>query len=164
MDKNHCFFRTRSGYCHILKDKIIISRHKEISPEKTEKLSRLSLRPAYIDVFIAIVMIILAFLNFQYQQLSSTIIFSVMAVFFIYSIVTGWDIIKMNVIQRKEIIETKFVDEKFIVFLPKVYFYIEYQGKKRKVEVPLMNKFLGGKDLKEAVLRILGEEKFIAHN
>ncbi|WP_306349740.1 phosphoribosylaminoimidazolesuccinocarboxamide synthase [Flavobacterium sp. '19STA2R22 D10 B1'] len=158
--ENQKTFRTRTGFCHIFPDKIVLTRKQEIDDLSKIKTGTTIYSTLVIYGFIVLWLLYSAYIN--YQEGKSVILFLklLVAVFLIYSIVRSFNNSTTPIIERKKVKSVKFHDAK--PGLTRAYFEVFFEDEKRNVKKRLIllpgSLSKGDVETKKAV-KIMREEK-----
>lgn len=111
MEEN--IFRTKTGYCHIQADRILLTRDGIVGniSEVTvgNKISRILIIYAFISIF-------LFYFAFEYynEGKSASMVFNIiLGLLLIYTIKKSWNNSAASIIQRESIKEVKFMNAKY---------------------------------------------------
>lgn len=110
--ENEKTFKTKTGFCHILSEKIILTRDGVIGNISKTVVGNGISKILIIYSGIAVLMFYNAFTSFQNNQTGSTILFSFLAIFLIYSIIKSLNNSATPIIERNTIKDAKFINGK----------------------------------------------------
>ena len=157
-------FRTKTGYCHILEDKIVLTKDAEPGD-----ISSLSIKNTILSVLIfygilaigLIAVIIKAILTKEY---GIAIFFSVIPILLIYSIIASLNNSTTPIIERKSIQKVFFKKGTFGISRTRfeVYF-LDEKGKTKCRLIMLPGSLTGGLSETDLAYNLFTEEKLI-HN
>ncbi len=158
-------FRTKSGYCHILQDKIVFSKDGDLEKALTEKGQNHNSKSFKI-LFAFILCILIYFVYDQYKKEIidlNTLTISLIACPFIYFFVAlGLNYETIAQIDRKKINKTQLHSRTHPLTYPKFIIYFDNEmGKKKVTAVVFRDPNLFGKTDMENAIRILREENLI---
>ena len=155
-------FRTKTGYCHILSDKIVLTRDGIIGNLAKVTVGNTISRPLIIYGLFSIVLIYYAFDSFKKEDTVSAIFFMVIAVLFIYGILRSLNNSATPIIERQSIQRIKFI--KGLIGLTRTRFEVYFtdnNGKTKKRLIMLPGSLTGGQTETDIAYRIMIEEKLI---
>ena len=156
-------FITKTGYCHILTDRIILTRDgitgniAEITVGN--KISRILIIYAVISIFL----FYFAFDYYNEGKIASMVFNIILALFLIYNIKKSLNYSAASIIQRDRIKEVKFMNAKFGA--TRSAFEIVFEdsdGKLKKRLILLPGSLNNGTEETEKALAIMKHEKLIA--
>lgn len=155
-------FRTKTGYCHITEDKLILS-----TSDNPERAAQEKARNNIVVTLILYGLVGLAFAYRSYtlftdQRYFVTALFALAAIVFIINVFVSWERSSTPVIERRSISAVKF--KKGIPGLTRPRFDVYFttpSGKTRKRLILLPGSLSGGKHDSEEALRIMTSEKLI---
>jgi hypothetical protein len=156
-------FITKTGFCHILPDKIILTRDGIIgNVAKTivgNEINRILLIYSGTSIFL----IYSAYTSFKNNEQLSAIFFSAVALYLIYNIFRSINNSATPIIERNKIKEVKFYNGK--VGLTRSRFEIKFEDENGKLKnrlIMLPGSLNDGKKETENALEIMKNEKLIA--
>ena len=155
-------FRTKTGYCHILADKIFLTRDGIIGNVAKLTTGKNIARILVIYGLIALGLIYIAIDNFNKQDHFTAILFLLVAMYLIYGIFNSLNNSATPIIERKSIQKVKFI--KGITGLTRSRFIVIFtdeKGKTKKRLILLPGSFTGGQTETDLAYNIMAEEKLI---
>lgn len=155
-------FKTKTGFCHILPDKIILTRDGVIGNISEVTVGNTLWRILVIYSIIAITLLYFAFDNYKNGEIGEAIFLGLPGIFFMYAIISSLNNSATPVINRQKIKAVKL--KKGITGLTRSRFEVLFEDeqgsvKKRLIMLPgsLTN---GGNEITKAV-KIMTDEKLI---
>jgi hypothetical protein len=155
-------FRTKTGYCHLLADKIILTRDGIIGNVAKGTVGNNIARILIIYGLIALGLIYFAIDNYNKQDNFTAIFLLLIAIYLIYGIFISINNSATPVIDRKSIQKIKFI--KGISGLTRARFIVIFtdnKGKTKKRLILLPGSLTGGKTETDIAYKIMIEEKLI---
>ncbi|RKD86384.1 phosphoribosylaminoimidazolesuccinocarboxamide synthase [Mangrovibacterium diazotrophicum] len=155
-------FKTKTGYCHILADKIVLTRDGIIGNIANVTVGNTINRILIIYVLISIALIYFAIENFNKHDDFSAILLLLFSIYLIYGIFNSLNNSATPVIERQSIQHTKFV--KGITGLTRARFVVIFtddKGKTKKRLIMLPGTLTGGKSETDIAYNLMKEENFI---
>lgn len=155
-------FRTKTGYCHILADKIILTRDGIIGDVAKLTIGNNIARILIIYGLIALGLIYFAIDNFNKQDNFTAIFLLLIAISLIYGIFNSLNNSATPVIDRKSIQKVKFI--KGITGLTRARFVVIFtndNGKTNKRLIMLPGSLTGGQTETDIAYNVMVEEKLI---
>ncbi len=161
--ENEKTFKTKTGFCHVLSDKIILTRDGIIgNVSKTVVGNGLS-KILIIYSGIALFMFYNAFTSFQNKENSSAILLSLLAVFLIYSIIKSFNNSATPIIERNKIKDAKFINGRTGVTRSRFEIMFEDEnGKLKKRLILLPGSLNDGQNEAEKAVEIMKSERIIS--
>ena len=157
-------FKTKTGFCHILSDKIILTRDgitgnvaKVVSGNN---ISRILIIYSAISIFL----IYFAFSNFQKGENFSAFFYGLISLYLIYGIIKSINNSATPIIFRNKIKEAKFINAK--VGLTRSRFEIIFEdenGKLKKRMIMLPSSLSDGESETKKAVEIMKSEKIITN-
>lgn len=155
-------FRTKTGYCHILPDKIILTRDGAIGD-----LSKIVVGNNILRILIIYGLISAALLYFSYNSFIKSdpvtgILLLLIVAYLIYGILSSINNSATPIIERQSIQDVKFI--KATPGLTRSRFeviFLDNNGKKKKRLIMLPGSMTGGPSETELAIKIMTEEKII---
>ncbi|WP_163409559.1 phosphoribosylaminoimidazolesuccinocarboxamide synthase [Flavobacterium ajazii] len=160
--ENEKIFKTKTGFCHVLSDKIILTRDGIIGNVSKIIVGNGITKILIIYSGIAIFLAYNAFTSFQNKETVSALFFSLLAVFLIYSISKSLNNSATPIIDRNKIKEAKFINGK--TGLTRSRFEIMFEdenGKLKKRLIMLPGSLSDGSNETEKALEIMKSERII---
>jgi hypothetical protein len=161
---NEKTFKTKTGYCHILPDKIVLTRDGIIGNLATVTVANNISRILVIYGGLSIGLFYFAFDNYRNGQIVQPIIFGLFGIYLVYGIVNSINNSATPIIDRQNIKEVKF--KKAIVGLTRSRFEVLFeddQGKIKKRLIMLPGSLTDGQNETEKALKIMTDEKLITN-
>jgi hypothetical protein len=155
-------FKTKTGFCHILPDKIVLTRDGVVGNMAKVMLGNNISRILIIYGLIAIALIYLAYKSFLENQTFSAAIYGIISIYLIYGIINSLNNSATPIIERESIKKIKF--KKGIVGLTRSRFEVLFQnenGKLKKRLLMLPGSLTGGIKETGLALKIMEEEGLI---
>jgi hypothetical protein len=157
-------FRTKTGFCHILPDRIVLTRDGNIGNVASVTVGNNISRILIIYGVTSIGLFYFAFDGYRNGQLAQPILFGLIGIYLIYGIINGINNSATPIIDRQKIKEVKF--KKAIVGLTRSRFEVLFeddQGKIKKRLIMLPGSLTDGQNETEKAIRIMTDEKIIAN-
>ncbi|MCE3228190.1 MAG: phosphoribosylaminoimidazolesuccinocarboxamide synthase [Bacteroidetes bacterium] len=155
-------FETKTGFCHILPESIVITRSNFVAETVNGSGSGKMTRVLFIYIGLAAFFTMAALYNFSRERTTHGILQITMAVFLIYTVITNRNMSVAPVILRNRIKAVKFI--KGIPFLTRSRFEIVFEddaGEMRKRFIILPGSLSGGKEETEKAVRIMRKENLL---
>ena len=158
-------FKTKTGFCHILPDKIILTRDGIIGNVAKVAVGKSITRVLIIYGGISIFLLYSAFDSFQTGQVSISIFYLIIGLFLMYGIFTSINNSNSTtpIIARKDIKSIKF--KKAILGITRSRFEVLFKdknGKLKKRIIMLPGSLDNGKNETEIAKKIMKEEKLLS--
>ncbi len=157
-------FKTKTGFCHILPDKIVLTRDGIIGNVATVTVGNNISRILFIYGGLSIGLFYLAFDNFKNGQTAQLILFGLLGIYLVYGIVNSINNSATPIIDRQKIRDVKF--KKAIVGLTRSRFEVLFeddQGKIKKRLIMLPGSLTDGQNETEKAIKIMTDEKLITN-
>ncbi|WP_281239946.1 phosphoribosylaminoimidazolesuccinocarboxamide synthase [Flavobacterium praedii] len=161
--ENEKTFRTKTGFCHILSDKIILTRDGIIGNVAKITVGNGISRTLLIYSTISIFLLYSAYSSLQKGENVSVLFFGLLAIFLIYGIIKSINNSATPIIERSKIKEAKFINAK--VGLTRSRFEILFEdenGKLKKRLIMLPGSLNDGTNETEKALTIMKSERILA--
>ncbi len=158
-------FRTKTGYCHILPDKIILSRDGIIGNVSKITVGNNISRLLITYGGISIGLFYLAFISYKQSQVIQSILFVISGLYLAYGILNSLNNSATPIIDRHKIKEVKF--KKAITGLTRSRFEVFFedeQGKIKKRIIMLPGYLLDGQAETEKAIKMMKDENLISYN
>lgn len=155
-------FKTKTGFCHILPDKIVLTRDGIIGNVAKVTVGNNISRILIIYALVSIVLFYLAFYSYKNGEKIKLLLFGLLGVYLIYGITNSINNAATNIIDREKIKEVKF--KKGITGLTRSRFEVFFEddnGKTRKRLIMLPDSLTDGQNETEKALQIMTDEKII---
>ena len=152
-------FKTKTGYCHLLPDKIVLTRHGFAGDVANVTMGNNIARPLIIYTLISIGLIFLGIKDYNEGQSITAFLFIVSALFLIFAIIKSLNNSTTPVIDRKKIKNIEF--KKAALGLTRSYFIVRFQsdgGKIKRRLILLPGSLSDGKIETEKALRLMKQE------
>jgi hypothetical protein len=155
-------FKTKTGYCHILDDKIVLTRDGIIGDIAEVTVGRNIFQVLVLYGLISIGLIYVAIENFIKHDYFLAIIFILLVAYLIYGILSSLNNSATPVIDRQSIKEIKF--KKGMVGLTRTRFEVYFKdanGKIKKRLIMLPGSLTGGLTETDIAYKMMLDEKLI---
>lgn len=160
MDNNT--FKTKTGFCHVLPDKIILTRDGIIGNVAKVAIGNNISRILLIYGGLSLFLLYSAVNCFQTGQTSMSILYAIISLFLIYGTCTSLNNSATPLIERNKIREIKL--KKAIFGLTRSRFEVLFEddnGKIKKRLIMLPGSMTGGQNETEKAIRIMKEEQLL---
>ena len=161
---NENTFRTKTGFCHILPDKIALTRDGIIGNVAKVTVGNNISRILIIYSGFSIGLFYSAFDNYRNGQIMQSLFFGLLGIYLVYGVVTGFNNSATPIIDRKKIKEVRF--KKAIVGLTRSGFEVRFEdegGKIRKRLIMLPGSLTNGQNETQKAIKIMTDEKLITN-
>jgi hypothetical protein len=156
-------FRTKTGYCHILGDRIVLMRDGIAKNIAKVALGNNIYRIIILYSLISIFLFYFAFKYFKEGKIASTVFNSFLGLFFIYKIKQSLNYSAISIIERDRIKEVKFMNAKFGAIRSAFEIVFENTHGKLKKSLILLLGSLDNETLEtEKALEIMKNKKVVA--
>lgn len=155
-------FATKTGYCHILPDRIVLTRDGIVGNMANISVGNTIYRILFIYSLLCCALIYGIYDLYLKGHFFTVIFYSLIVLYLIYGIVSSFNNSSTPVIERNRIRKTRFI--KGIPGLSRSRFEIKFEddaGKIKKRLIMLLGSATGGIKETERALRIMKEEKLI---
>ncbi|WP_166382367.1 phosphoribosylaminoimidazolesuccinocarboxamide synthase [Polaribacter sp. 11A2H] len=155
-------FKTKTGFCHILPDKIILTRDGIIGNVAKVAVGKSITRVLIIYGGISIFLLYSAFDSFQTGQIPMSIFYLIIGLFLMYGIFASFNNSATPIIERKDITSIKL--KKAIFGITRSRFEVLFKdenGKIKKRIIMLPGSLDNGKNETEIAKKIMKEEKLL---
>lgn len=155
-------FRTKTGFCHILPDKIVLTRDGIIGNVASVAVGDNITRILVINGFIALILFYSASNSFYRGERLTSVLYGMISLFFIYGLLTSLNNSATPVIHRHKIKEIKLI--KAIFGLTRSRFEVLFEddnGSIKKRLIMLPGSMSGGQKATEKAVKIMTEEKLL---
>lgn len=155
-------FKTKTGFCHILPDKIIITRDGIIGNVAKVTVGNNISRILLIYGGLSLFLLYSAFSSFQNGQTSISIFYGIIGLFLIYGIFSSLNNSATPIIERNKIKGIKL--KKAILGLTRSRFEVRFEddnGKIKKRLIMLPGSMTDGQNETEKAIKIMTEEKLL---
>ena len=162
---NEKTFKTKTGFCHILPDKIVLTRDGIIGNLATVTVGNNISRILVIYGGLSIGLFYFAFDSYRNGQIVQPIIFGLFGIYLVYGIVNSINNSATPIIDRQKIKEVKF--KKANLGLTRSRFEVLFeddQGKIKKRLIMLPGSLTDGQNETEKAIKIMTDEKLITNS
>lgn len=162
--ENEKTFKTKTGFCHILPDKIVLTRDGIIGNVASVTVGNNVSRILIIYGGLAIGLFYFAFDNYKNGQIAQPILFGLLGIYLIYGIANSINNSATPIIDRQKIREVKF--KKAIFGLTRSRFEVLFedeQGNIKKRLIMLPGSLTDGQIETEKAIEIMTDEKLITN-
>jgi len=156
-------FKTKTGYCHILTDKIVLTRDGIIGNIAEKAVGNNLSRTLIIYCIISILLIYIGYQSILKSSYIETVFYFLIAGYLIYGVLSSLNNSATPVIDRSKIKTVKF--KKAIKGLTRSrfeVFFFDDMNKLKKRLIMLPGSMTGGDEATEEAIRIMQEENLIA--
>ena len=157
--ENEKVFKTKTGFCHILEDKIVLTRDGIIGNVAKVTVGNNVVRILSIYGLISIGLFYFAYNSYQKGNKFEPIFFIIIGIYLIYGILTSLNNSTEPIIDRRKIRSVKF--KRAIKGLTRSRFEIKFEdnsGKIKKRLIMLPGSLFGGYSETEIAVKIMAEE------
>ena len=155
-------FKTKTGFCHILPDKIILTRDGIIGNVAKVAVGKSITRVLIIYGGISIFLLYSAFDSFQIGQIPISIFYLIIGLFLMYGIFTSFNNSATPIIERKDIKSIKLKKAIFGIIRSRFeVLFKDENGKIKKRIIMLPGAMDQGKKETEIAKKIMKEEKLL---
>jgi hypothetical protein len=155
-------FRTKTGYCHILPDKLVLTRDGIIGNLSKVTVGTNISRILILYGLISAGLIYFAVDYYRKDEIYMVIIFALIAIYLIYGILKSLNYSAVPIIERQTIQQIKFI--KGITGLTRARFevnFIDKNGKRKKRIIMLPGSLTGGNTETDIAYNMMSEERLI---
>lgn len=155
-------FKTKTGYCHILEDKIVLTRDGVIGDMAKLTVGNKIYRILIIYGLISLGLIYLAFDKFNKHEHIGAALYLLIALYMSYGIINSLNNSATPIINRQSIQQIKFI--KGIAGLTRARFvvnFVDNNGKAKKRLIMLPGSLTGGLSETDLAYNLMMEEKLI---
>ncbi len=160
--ENEKIFKTKTGYCHVLKDKIVLTRNGIIGNVAKVTVGNNILRILIIYSIFSIGLIYFAFKSYKNAQTIEAILYLLLSIYLVYGIFKSINYSATPIIDRQKIKEVKF--KKAILGFTRSRFEVLFEDEKGKIKkrlIMLPASLSNGKTETEKAIRIMKDEKLL---
>ena len=160
--KNDKTFKTKTGFCHILPDKIVLTRDGLVGNLSSVTVGNSISRILVIYSLFSVFLFYNSFTYYQKEENTSALLFGALAVFLLYGVVKSLNNSATPVIERNSIQKIKFFDAK--AGLTRARFEVAFNDDKKKLKkrlIMLPGSLNDGKNETEKALQIMRSEGMI---
>lgn len=129
-------FKTKTGYCHILQDKIILTRDGIIGNVAKITVGNGISRILIIYSFFAVFLFYFAFKAYQESKIVTTLFYTGFAAYLLYKVKQSTNYSATPIIERNKIKEVKFIDAKYGATRSR--FEVIFEDEKGKIKTRLI--------------------------
>lgn len=158
--ENEKKFRTKTGFCHILPEKIILTRDGIIGNVAKVTVGNGIFRILFIYSAFAIFLLYFAFKAYQENKVVTTLFYTVFAGYLFYKVMQSMNYSATSTIERNKIKEVKFIDAKYGATRSR--FEIIFEDEKGKIKTRLIllpGSLNNGENETKKALEIMKSEK-----
>lgn len=155
-------FKTKTGYCHVLPDRIVLSRDGIIGNVVKVTVGNEISSTLIIYGALSIGLFYIAFQRFQRGERADPLFFGLVGLYLIYGILSSMNNFATPIIEREKIKEVKF--KRSIAGLTRSRFEVFFedkQGKRKKRLIMLPGSLTNGENETEKALQIMLDEHLI---
>ena len=155
-------FKTKTGFCHILTDKIVLTRDGIVGNVAELTNGKSIYRTLAIYGVFAIFMLYYAYQSFVNQEWFWTIMFGGIGIYLIYNVIKSSNYSATPIIERNKIKNVEFKPAK--KFLTRSYFKVDFEqidGKIKSRLIMLPGSMNNGTDETEKAIEIMKSEGLI---
>lgn len=152
-------FKTKTGYCHVLQDKIVLTRNGVIGNISEVTMGNNIARPLIIYGLISIGLFSIAINGFIQGQRGPAFLFGVLGGLLVFGIFKSLNNSATPVIDRDKIKNIEF--KKAVPGATRAYFVVHFQtdnGRTKQRLIMLPGSLSGGQSATEKALQIMNEE------
>jgi hypothetical protein len=156
--ENEKVFRTKTGFCHVLDDKIVLTKDIHVDSVAEVPRNAVAMSLAIYGV-LAIGLFYLAFVGFQKGSILSPAMLTLIGLFLVYGILTSTNNSVEPILEREKIKSVKL--RKAITGLTRSRFEIMFEdnnGRTKKRLIMLPGSLTGGDAATERAVKIMTEE------
>ncbi len=155
-------FRTKTGFCHVLNDKIVLTRDGVIGNISNVVVGKGITRILVINGVVSIALLYSAYIDFRKGELFLPVLYGLLGGWLIYGVLSSLNNSATPIIERSKIKSIKF--RKAITGLTRSVFIVFFEDKNGKVKkrlIMLPGSLTGGKEETEKAMNIMSEEGLI---
>lgn len=155
-------FKTKTGFCHILPDKIVLTRDGIIGNVVKVAVGNNLSRILIIYGGLSFGLFYFAFEGYKNGQILQLILFGLLGIYFVYGIVKSTNNVATPIIDRQKIKEVKL--KKAISGLTRSRFEVFFEdeeGKIKKRLIMLPGSLTDGRNETEKAIKIMKDEKLL---
>ena len=152
-------FRTKTGYCHVMHDKILLTRDGTIGNLAKVTMANNIARPLIIYEIISLGLFVFAFKGFLEGQSPTASIFLILGILLVFGIIKSLNNSASPIIDRKDITGVKF--KKAIPGATRSYFIIYFKNEKGQAKrrlIMLPGSLSGGQNVTTKAVEIMTSE------
>jgi hypothetical protein len=158
-------FKTKTGFCHLLPDKIVLTRDNVIGDLSKIVVGENIAKSLIVYGVFSCVLLYFAFQNYRKGLIFEPILFVIIAVLLIYGILTSLNNSSLPIIERQRIKQIKY--KKAIIGLTRSRFEVYFEnedGKIKKRLIMLPGSLSKGEEESEKAINMMVEEKLLEIN
>ncbi|MBC5836283.1 phosphoribosylaminoimidazolesuccinocarboxamide synthase [Flavobacterium sp. F372] len=157
-------FKTKTGFCHILPDKIILTRDGIIGNVAEITVGNKISRILIIYTGFAIFLLYFAFTDYQENKIFSTLSYVFFAVYLLFKVKQSMNYSATSTIERNKIKDVKFIDAKYGATRSRFEVIFEDENGKIKTRLILLPGSLNdGENETKKALEIMKTEKIYTY-
>ncbi len=160
--ENGKVFRTKTGFCHILNDKIVLTRDGVVGNIANAVVGKGITRILLINGVVSVGLLYSAYVDFMKGELFLPVLYGLLGGWLIYGVFSSLNNSATLAIERSTIIKVKF--RKAIAGLTRsvfIVFFMDKNGKEKKRVIMLPGSMTGGKEETGKAMNIMKEEGLI---
>ncbi|CAM4404963.1 phosphoribosylaminoimidazolesuccinocarboxamide synthase [Zobellia nedashkovskayae] len=160
--ENEKTFKTKTGFCHILPDKIILTRDGIIGNVAKMAVGNNISKVLLIYGGLSVFLFYSAFNNYQNGQIATPIFFGIIGLYLIYGIITSLNNSATPIIERSKIKDIKL--KKAIFGITRSRFEVLFEDDNTKIKkrlIMLPGSMTDGQNETEKAIKIMTEEKLL---
>lgn len=157
-------FRTKTGYCHILPDKLVLTRSSIIGDVSKVVVSKNVYQILVINILIAFFLAYATFQNIQTGQIGLALLWGCFSIYFLITAISSWTNSATPIIHRHQIKEVTFHTAKR--GFSRAYFTVKFHNEKgdlKKRLIMLPGSLNNGAAETELALQLMENEGLISH-
>jgi hypothetical protein len=155
-------FRTKTGFCHVTADKIILTRDGVIGNVSKVTVGNSILRMLIIYGILSIGLIYFAYDNYVKGDMTTTLFSGLIGLYLIYVIVRSINNTATPIIERKEIRSVTYNSGRLGLTRPRFEVEFNDNGRIKRRLIMLPGTFAGGQSEKDKAVQIMKEEKLLS--
>ena len=158
-------FRAKIGFCHILPDRIVLTRYGITEGVSNETGRDPIVQTLIIYGLLSLFLFYSAYDAYQKGFVSASIVSGLIGLFFIYVVLSGFNLSAVRVIQRDKIKSVQL--KKGVIGLTRSRFVVRFeneQGKIKKRLIMLPGSLTGGAAETKKAIKIMAEEGLITES
>ena len=161
---NEKTFKTKTGFCHILPDKIVLTRDGIIGNVAKVTVGNNVSRILIIYGGLSLGLFYFAFDSYKKGQIAQPILFGLLGIYLVYGIINSINNSATPIIDRQKIKEVKF--KKAIIGWTRSRFEVLFEDKQGKIKkrlIMLPGLLTDGQNETEKAIKIMTDEKLITN-
>ncbi|MCO6146765.1 phosphoribosylaminoimidazolesuccinocarboxamide synthase [Flavobacterium sp. NRK1] len=162
--ENNTTFRTKTGYCHVMPDKILLSANSNPHTVFQVPTSGSVMKRLTMYGLLSLCLIYQGYISYRNNDNFFTVLFGGFGLFLLYVVITSINNSSAPVIERKDIEKVQFT--KAIPWLRRSYFSIFFNenGKIKKRIIMMPGSLTGGAEETIKALEIMKREGLLKNN